>query len=98
MALARRTIRDWLLLVIMNLSVPVMITWEYHSGQATRNVAYMCAGVSLLMLNILLVVTIRIRDKKSGNAMPGGYLPAAAGLALLSAMATLVGLHFVSSP
>jgi hypothetical protein len=95
---ATRTFRDWLLLVLMNLTVPVMITWEYYSGQATRKVAYMSAGVSLLMLNILLVVTIRIRDKKSGNAMPGGYLPAAAGLALLCALATLVGLHFVSSP
>ena len=98
MSLAARTIRDWLLLVIMNLTVPVMVTWEYYSGQATRKVAYMSAGVSLLMLNVLLVVTIRIRDKKSGNAMPGRYLPAAVGLALLSAMATLVGLHFFSSP
>ena len=43
-----------------NLTVPVMVTWEYYSGQATRKAAYMGAAASLHMLNMVLVTAIRV--------------------------------------
>jgi hypothetical protein len=82
--------------VACNLTVPIFVNWKYHEGEATRTGAFISAAASLLILNAIAIKVIRARDKRNGQATPRGFVAGAAGLALLSAAITTVGLYSVS--
>jgi hypothetical protein len=97
-SLAARTIRDWLLLAVVNLTIPVTAIWEYQTGAAVRSVATVSAYTSIVTVNTILIIIIRTRDKKNGDAIPRGFILGAMGLGLLSALTTSVGLYLFSPP
>ena len=96
MASVSRRNADWIILAGINLTVPVMVNWKFHTGQAIRTVALTSGFVSLILLNATLIATIRIRDKRSGQSTPLGLIAGAIGLALLSALGTAIGLYSFS--
>jgi hypothetical protein len=96
MASVSRRNADWIILVGINLTVPVMVNWKFHTGQVSRTVALASGLVSLMLLNATLVATIRIRDKRSGQSTPRGLIASAIGLALLSALGTAISLYSFS--
>jgi hypothetical protein len=96
--LATRTIRGWLLPAFVNLTIAVTAIWKYHTGAAIRSVATVSAYTSIVTVNTILIIIIRTRHKKNGDAIPRGFILGAVGLGLLSALATSMGLHLISPP
>ncbi len=96
MASASRRNADWIILAGINLTVPIMVNWKFHTGETSRTVALTSGFVSLVLLNATLIATIRIRDKRTGQSTPLGLIVGAIGLALLSALGTAIGLYSIS--
>ncbi len=84
---------EWLLLIVVNLTVPAVLTWKVHTGDASRSVAYISGAVSIVFLNAFLLAAINRRNKANGAAVPRNLTTAAIGLALLSAALTAFGVH-----
>jgi hypothetical protein len=96
MASVSRRNADWIILAGINLTVPVMVNWKFHTGETSRTVALTSAFVSLIFLNATLIATIRIRNRRSGQPTPLGLLAGAICLALLSALGTAISLYSIS--
>ena len=82
--------------VACNLTVPILVNWKYHTGEATRTAAFISGAASLLILNAVIIKVILARDKRNGQGTPRGFIAGATGVALLSAVLTTVGLYSVS--
>jgi len=85
--------RDWLILIIVNLTVPVMVAWEHYRGEASRPVAFISGLASLLVLNAVIVIAIHFRDKRNGNVRQRNFVIAAIILTLFSTLLTAIGVH-----
>jgi len=91
MAPVSRKTLDWIMLVSGDVTVPVVISWEHHAGEATSKVALLIAFFSLVVLNVVIVRAILSRRKRSGEGSSRGFILAAVGLALLAELLTSVG-------
>ncbi len=79
---------DWLVLLCVNLTIPVMLGWKTYSGDLTANVAIISALVTLLFMNCVVVVGIKSRRKRQGIETPRSFIFWAVGLAVFSALVT----------
>ena len=91
MAPVSRKTLDWIMLVSGDVTVPVVISWEHHAGEATSKVALLIGFFSLVVLNVVIVRAILSRRKRSGEGSSRGFILAAVGLALLAELLTSVG-------
>jgi hypothetical protein len=85
-----RMAKDWLLLACVNLTVPIVVAWKRHSGDASAAVAVVSGLVSLAVLNTVFTALIRARDRRQGRASRHGLAVATVGLAIFSALVTSV--------
>jgi hypothetical protein len=79
---------DWLILFCVNIPIPVVMGWKTYSGDLTAKVAIICALVTLLIMNSVVVVSIKSRRKRQGIATPHSFVLWALGLAVFSAFVT----------
>jgi hypothetical protein len=87
--------RDWLLLVCVNLTVPVMIGWERHSGQVGAGIGAYSGLASVLLLNSVVVIAARARNKRIGQPAPEDLGLKAIVLATLSALSVLFAAYSI---
>jgi hypothetical protein len=86
---------DWLILIIGNLTVPVMVAWRHHSSEASQTVAFVSGFVSLLVLNSVIITAIHFREKRTNEGTPRGFVIGSVGLALFSALLTVIGVYSI---
>jgi hypothetical protein len=92
-----REAKDWLVLVCIDAGVPITIEWKRHTGEVSATVAIVSGLVSLAVLNAVLILTIRARNKRQGQGVPRGLVIGAIGIAMLGASVTLLS-AFTASP
>jgi hypothetical protein len=92
MASVSRKSLDWVMLVTGDVTVPAVISWEHHAGEATSKVALLIGFFSLVILNVLILRAILSRRKRLGEGTSRGFVLGAVGLALLAGLLTTVGL------
>jgi hypothetical protein len=93
MPLVSRTNRVWLIVVVVNLTVPAMVVWEHHAGETSRTVALISGFASLFVLNAVIIAAIHYRDQRNGNVLQRRFAIGAIGLALVSALLTAMGIY-----
>jgi len=86
---------DWLVLIVGNLTVPVMVAWKHHAGEATQTVASVSGLVSLLVLNSVLITAIHFREKRKNEVIPRGFVIGVVGFALFSASLTVISAYSI---
>jgi hypothetical protein len=91
-----RNALDLLLLACVNVTIPAVVTWNHHSGQASPTVALLSALLSLVVVNTVAVGTILSRRKRIGQDTSGGFLMGAAGLLVISGLLTAAGVYSIS--
>jgi hypothetical protein len=94
MPLVSRTNQGWLIVVVVNLTVPAMVVWKHHTGEASRTVALIIGFASLLVVNAVIIAAIHFQEKRSGKILQRGFVIGAIGLALVSALLTAIGIYF----
>jgi hypothetical protein len=88
--ISRKTL-DWIMLVCSDVTVPAVISWEHHAGEATSTVAFLIGFFSLVVFNVVIVGAILSRRKRLGEGTSRGFILGAVGLALLAGLLTSVG-------
>jgi hypothetical protein len=91
MAPVSRKTLDWIMLLCGDLTVPAVISWERHAGEATTTVALLIGFFSLVVLNVVIVRAILSHRKRLGEGTSRGFILGAVGLALLAGLLTSVG-------
>lgn len=95
MARLSRNTLDWLMLACIDVTVPTVVIWKHHTGEASSTVAVIVGFLSLVVLNVVLLRAIHRRGQRLGQNTSGGFISGAAGLALLSALLTAIGAYSV---
>lgn len=95
MTTVRRIVHPWLLLLIVDITVPAMTAWELYSGKATARTALVSALLSLIVLNAMLILSFRYRIKTLGQTAPRGLYFGAICLATLSGFVSFVALRSI---
>jgi hypothetical protein len=85
----------WLLLAAIDLTVPAMVTWEYHAGKISSPVALISGLTSLAVLNAVMITAIRSRNKSSRRQTPRGFVIVAVSFAVFSGLLTELGIHSI---
>jgi hypothetical protein len=80
--------KDWLLLVSIDVTVPITIAWKRHTGEVNTTIAIVSGLVSLAVLNAVLILMIRARNKRQGQSVPRTLIMGAIGLMLLGVLVT----------
>jgi hypothetical protein len=93
----KRTRLDYLCIVLMNVTIPVMLIWRYQAGDTTKSVAVTCGAVSAIVVNTALWWGIRARHKRRHTAAPPLIVILCLIFAVASLCATVVGVHRTSS-
>jgi len=83
---------DWITVVCINVTIPVMVIWRYDSGDSTRGVALIVAPVSFIVLNVATLYAIMARNRRRNEPTPRSLILCSVVLALASAGAAVVGL------
>jgi hypothetical protein len=91
MASVPRKTLDWILLVSNDVTVPAVVSWEHHAGEATSTIALLVGCFSLVVLNVVLIGAIWSRRKRLGESPSRGFVLGAVALAVLSGLLTSVG-------
>jgi hypothetical protein len=92
-----REAKDWLVLVCIDAGVPITIAWKRHTGEASATVAIVSGLVSLAVLNAILIVTIRARNKRQDQGVPRSLVIGAIGLMMLGALITSLSVFAVTA-
>jgi hypothetical protein len=85
--------QDWILLAIVNLTVPVVLIWKHHTGDLSRTVALLSAILSLVLLNVILVTAIHFRNRRNRRTISGNFVIGAVALGLVSVLLSAIGLY-----
>lgn len=88
-----RSIHPWLLLLVIDGTVPVVVAWKHYGGEATTAVALISAFLTLLILNAVIVLRLRSRKVTLGQETPRGFYLGAVCLAVISGVLTSVAVH-----
>jgi hypothetical protein len=91
MTSAPRHALDWLLLAVIDLTVPAVIAWKHRAGDTTSTVALLTGFISIAVLNAVIVGAISSRRRRLGEGSSRGFLSVAIGLAVLSGLLTALG-------
>jgi hypothetical protein len=95
MTFGSRKSLDWLILIACNVTVPVMVTWKHREGEASQTVAFVSGLISLLLLNSIIIAAIHSREKRKNEGTPRGIVIGSVGLALFSALLTVIGVYSI---
>jgi len=86
---------DWLILIVVNLTVPLIVAWKHHAGEASQTVASVSGLVSLLVLNSVIIIAIHFREKRKNEVIPRGFVIGGIVLALFSVLLTVIGVYSI---
>ena len=86
---------QWLVLLIVDITVPAMTACELYAGKATSKTALMSALFSIAALNAGMIVSVRDRNKTLGQATPRRLYVGAIGLAAISGLVSFVALRSI---
>ena len=89
---------DWITVVCINATIPVMLIWQHRSGDLPRGVALLAAPVSLIVLNVGVLYAIMARNRRRNELTPRSLIFFSVILALASAGAAAVGLNLAEDP
>jgi len=90
--MASRKPLDWLIAVCVNLPIPAMMIWKRSAGELSITTAMISGLVALAFSNVVVVVAVRIRNKRSGSTTSPAFVFGTAGLAVLAATVMTVGI------
>jgi hypothetical protein len=93
MATIPRKTHQWLLLLMIDVTVPTVIISKHHTGEVNTTIALTSAFLSLLVLNVVTVLTTRSRNKRLGQETPRKFYLGAACLAVISGVLTTLAVH-----
>src|ERR1700722_13572588 len=86
---------DWLMMACIDVTIPTVVIWKHHTGEASSAVAVIVGFLSLVILNAMFLSSIHVRRRRLGQNTSRGFIFGAAGLALLSALLTALGAYSV---
>jgi hypothetical protein len=90
-----RNALDWLMLACTDVTIPTIVIWKHHTGEASPVAAVIVGFPSLVILNAVFLRAIHGRRQRLGQITSRRFISAAAGLALLSGLLTAVGVYSV---
>jgi len=85
--------REWLMLSLANVCVPLFVTWHRYLGRVDAQGAILVAISSLLIVNFTVVLTVYRLRKKERHELPKGYISWAVGLALVCGLLAIGGVY-----
>jgi hypothetical protein len=86
---------DWLILIVGDLTIPAMVAWKHHVGEVSQTVAFVSGFASLLVFNSVIITAIHFREKRKNEGIPRGFVIGSVGLALSSALLTVIGVYSI---
>jgi hypothetical protein len=72
-----------------------MVAWKHHGGEVSQTVAFVSGFVSLLVFNSVIITAIHFREKRKNEGAPRGFVFGSVGLALSSALLTVIGVYSI---
>jgi hypothetical protein len=89
-----RTQLDYLLMGLVNATIPAILMWEHGSGDVTRHIALVTGFVSVLAFNAALLMGIIARNRRENQVTSGRVIVFCVLLAVASVGATTVGVRW----
>jgi hypothetical protein len=83
-----RTGLDWLILVCLNATVPVVLGWKHYIGEVSAQIVLIAGLTSIVVANAVVVLAIRVRNKRQGKITSRSVGFGAIALAVLAAAST----------
>jgi len=82
--------RTFLLLCLVNFSIPAWVLWQSHGRGISRGVSIWSGWISALLITPLFLLGVRNSLRKTGQRLPPKLLLAAGGLVVLSGLMTTI--------
>ncbi len=94
----KRIRMDYSLAVLMNATIITTLLWMVGSGEITKRIALMASVLDAVLLNIALVWTIRVRNKRKQIPSSPRLSLVCVSLGIFAVLATSAGLQLTPDP
>jgi len=82
----KRNQLDWLLLLCVDATVPVILVWKTHSGEVQPVIALVSGLLCLLVGNVVVLIAIRNRNGRTGQPNSKWLVLGASGVGVIVAL------------
>jgi hypothetical protein len=89
---------DWLILICVDVTAPLMLAWEKHVGGASTAIGIVSALLVLSGMNGALLLAFNRRNKRQSLPTSKNFILAAIGLATVSACSAMVAVALIPGP
>lgn len=89
--------RDWILVGIINATIPAIVIWKLQSGEINRTTAVVASWASFIGLNLVYILASRTRDSKQGRPFRQGFIVHVARFVVVMAVITTLSLYLIHS-